>query len=469
MREQMIAHIERVPTLPRLLAQKGYLSLQTGKWWEGHHRRGGFTHGMTHGDPKRGGRHGDAGLAIGRQTTKPVLDFVDEAVAKQRPFFLWYAPMMPHLPHNPPERLLAEYQAKTESIHLARYWAMCEWFDETCGQLLDHLDQRGIAEGTLVLYVCDNGWNQLENRRGCDRRSKMSSFEGGVRTPIMVRWPGHVKPRRDDTTPVSAIDLVPTALAAGGFERSPALEGLSLFDRQAVEKRDGVFGATYGHDAVDVHDPVANLQFRWTIQGRWKLILPFRPNMSAAPVQLYDVVADPHEKKNLAAGSREVVERLRDRIDGWWSVDDPLPIRFPTPPPEAIDFDFAHDLHGWSSARQIGRLGLRDGHLAVEAKGNDPILVLAPCNIASERIARVRVRMSATAGTVVEFRWGTETTKRIDRGKILTVPLNADGQFHEYVFEVAKHPLWQGLVKRLRFDPTDAEGQVRIEWMRGER
>src|SRR5262245_805880 len=71
---EYIRHIEAVPTLPRLLAERGYLSLQTGKWWEGDYRRGGFTHGMTHGDPSRGGRHGDEGLKIGREGLQPIYD-----------------------------------------------------------------------------------------------------------------------------------------------------------------------------------------------------------------------------------------------------------------------------------------------------------------------------------------------------------------------------------------------------------
>src|SRR3546814_1175863 len=63
------------PTVPQLLADKGYLSFQSGKWWGGHWKDGGFTGGMTHGDPARGGRHGDEGLKIGREGLKPVFDF----------------------------------------------------------------------------------------------------------------------------------------------------------------------------------------------------------------------------------------------------------------------------------------------------------------------------------------------------------------------------------------------------------
>src|SRR5947208_2897997 len=80
----------------------GYVTLQTGKFWEGHYANAGFTHGMT-----VKGRHGDDGLVIGRKTMKPIYDFIEGR--KDRPFFVWYAPMMPHEPHNPPERLLKKY------------------------------------------------------------------------------------------------------------------------------------------------------------------------------------------------------------------------------------------------------------------------------------------------------------------------------------------------------------------------
>src|SRR5205823_13172592 len=89
-----------------------------------------------------------------------VFDFIDTAAGQGKPFFVWYAPMLPHSPHNPPARLLEKYKDKTPSLQDAKYWAMCEWFDETCGQLLDRLDARGIAENTLVIYLADNGWIQ---------------------------------------------------------------------------------------------------------------------------------------------------------------------------------------------------------------------------------------------------------------------------------------------------------------------
>ncbi len=125
-----------------------------------------FTHGMSRGFPKPGGRHGDDGLQIGRDGLGPVEEFVDMAVEQDKPFLVWYAPMLPHTPHNPPERLLRKYQREDRLLPIARYYAMCEWFDETCGQLVDLIENRGLSENTLVVYVTDNGWIQnAQDRR----------------------------------------------------------------------------------------------------------------------------------------------------------------------------------------------------------------------------------------------------------------------------------------------------------------
>ncbi|NUQ65102.1 MAG: sulfatase [Pirellulales bacterium] len=315
-RQEQIAYIERVPTLPRMLGRKGYLSLQTGKWWEGHYRRGGFTHGMTHGDPKRGGRHGDQGLKIGREGMGPIFRFIDESGS--RPFFLWYAPFLPHQPHTPPDRLLEKYRDKTDSIHIARYWAMCEWFDETCGELLGHLEKRNLAENTLVVFVVDNGWIQRPDAVMFAPKSKRSPYDGGIRTPILLRWPNRIEPRRDETTLVSSIDLAPTILSACGLKPTPEMQGLDLLDREALARRPAIFGEIFTHNAVDIHDAASSLEYRSSIEGPWKLILPNPANVSDPDPELYNVVADPQETRNLAGEHPEQVDRLKKKIDDWW-------------------------------------------------------------------------------------------------------------------------------------------------------
>jgi len=318
-RQRQIANIERVPTLPRLLARRGYVSFQTGKWWEGSYERGGFTEGMTHGDPSRGGRHGDEGLKIGREGLGPIFDFLDRH--QGQPFFIWYAPFLPHRPHNPPEKLLAYYRTKTDSIHVARYWAMCEWFDQTCGQLLAGLEERGLAENTLVVFVVDNGWIQRPDASGYAPRSKRSPNEGGIRTPIMLRWPKRIEPKRDESTPVVSVDLVPTILAACGLEPTAEMQGVNLLDAEKLSRREAVFGEIFTHNAVVVDDPASSLEYRWCIEGRWKLIWPNPKLVPDAEVELYDLLADPREEDDLAPRRPEIVERLKDRIENWWSLE----------------------------------------------------------------------------------------------------------------------------------------------------
>ncbi len=322
-RNKYLEHIDDDPKLAEILKKKGYISHQSGKWWEGHYTRGGFTHGMTHGDRSKGGRHGDNGLKIGRQGIKPVTDFINRAVDEKKPFFVYYAPFLPHSPHNPPERILKKYRDKTPYLPIAKYWAMCEWFDETCGELIDFIDNKGLGKETIFLYVCDNGWiNNKENGRYAPR-SKRSQYDGGLRTPIMVRWTGKVKPQMDRIHLASSIDLVPTVLTAVGLEDEITcqMQGINLLDSAAVNNRKIIFGEILEHDIQDMTDPVASLKYRWAIENEWKLILPHAARVPNGEIELFNLIKDPYEKKNLASSHPEIVKSLTKKIDAWWKVD----------------------------------------------------------------------------------------------------------------------------------------------------
>lgn len=330
LRNKLISNVDRVPTLPRMMAQKGYLSFQCGKWWEGNHKRGGFTHGMTHGDPKRGGRHGDQGLKIGRQGIEPIRDFLDQS--KNKPFFIWYAPFLPHTPHNPPKRLLDKYRNKTEHLQLAKYYAMCEWFDETCGELLDELDQRKLAENTIVIYVTDNGWIQRTPDTKLPEgwftsfapKSKQSPFDGGLRTPIMVRWPGKIKPVLDKQTLTSSLDMVPTVLDAVGLKAPSSLPGLSLIPHctdQRELKRDTLYGEIYSHDIADLDHPEKSLLYEWCIHGNEKMIKtypgqlgPYKKIHSVVEpgVHYYNLKDDPYEENRLENSKADLSSKLSE-------------------------------------------------------------------------------------------------------------------------------------------------------------
>ncbi len=318
-RAEMVRIFAESPNLPKWLAEKNYLSHQSGKWWEGNACRcGGFTEGMTHGDPERGGRHGDAGLTIGRDGLEPVVKFLSDAKTAGQPFYLWYAPMMPHTPHNPPARLVEHYQDQTDSPFVARYWAMCEWFDETVGALLRELDEQGLAENTLVIYLHDNGWIQDPEKNAFAPKSKRSPYQGGVQTPILIRWPGRVKPRRDET-PVSSIDLAPTVLLATGIEPAEKLPGINLLDEQTVRNRPAIYGEIFEHNAIDIHDPAQNWQYRWLRAGNWKLIVPNPQRVPADVIELYDLATDPREESNLAAQQSDRVAAMQREMDAIWN------------------------------------------------------------------------------------------------------------------------------------------------------
>lgn len=308
----MTKHLENAITLPNQLKGKGYRCLQTGKWWQGHYSRGGFTDGMT-----RGGRHGDDGLVIGRQTMAPITNLLDECKKDQTPFMIWYAPLMPHDPHTPPERLLDKYRDKTESIHVARYWAMVEWFDETVGQLMDELKRRDQFDNTIIVYIADNGWIQSPDNPRYAPRSKQSQYDGGLRTPIMIHWPNKVQPKNSDRL-AQSIDIVPTLQKALGLPFDPTLPGIDLLDEKAVSSRTAIFGSCFTHNSNDLDEPSKNLRWRWMVEENKKLIVPNPILEPKAIVELYDLDDDPFEKKNLAESDSRQADALLEKLDTWW-------------------------------------------------------------------------------------------------------------------------------------------------------
>jgi uncharacterized sulfatase len=329
----------RHPPLPAVLARRNYLSLQTGKWWEGDYRLAGFTHGMTTGIPifgsitrgrgeKAGQRglgrldrgmyfaEGAEGLRIGREGLDPIFQFVRER--GDQPFLIWYAPMLPHAPHNPPRRLFEKYQRPGRDEWVAKYYAMCEWFDESCGELLTFLDEEGLSENTLVVFVVDNGVlpRPPDAARFDYGRSKLTPYETGIRTPVVLRWPGHIQPARFDTL-VHTIDLCPTILAACGVASPPGLPGVNLLEVCAGRPvtRETIFGAIFMRLIRQPLIPADTLSSRWCVHGDWKLIVP---QGERSQPELFHLADDPHETSDLADRDPERVARLHALLDDWW-------------------------------------------------------------------------------------------------------------------------------------------------------
>ncbi|SEQ09485.1 sulfatase-like hydrolase/transferase [Neolewinella agarilytica] len=312
----VIDHFKQLNTLPEMLKDKGYLSFQTGKWWLGNYANGGFDRGMTHGDPARGGRHGDYGLEIGRNGMDTLFNYIDYALEEEKPFFVWYAPYLPHRPHNPPDSLFQKYLPLAPSEYVAKYWAMCEWFDNTCGELIDYLDEKGQNENTLYVYVCDNGWVQEENAAGYTKNSKRSPYDYGMRTPIIYKWSGHIEPGYNSRSLASSLDIVPTVLSLLGMERPEGLDGINVLDKLALEKRETLYGEIYAHDFTTVDN---SLFYQMAITSPYKIIVPNKANKPNETVQLYDIIKDPFEQKDLAADKPEIVEQLINKIEASWN------------------------------------------------------------------------------------------------------------------------------------------------------
>lgn len=309
--EPIIENFKGLTTLPDLLKEKGYLSFQTGKWWIGNHKNGGFDDGMTHGNPNRGGRHGDYGLEIGRKGLDTLRTYVDVALKEKKPFFMWYAPFLPHKPHTPPQRLLDKYLKKTDSEYLAKYWAMCEWFDETCGELFDVIEDKGLTENTLFVYVCDNGWVQNPEKSGYMKESKRAPYDLGMRTPIMYKWAGKIKPKMDTDNVVSSIDMVPTVLSLLGIEQPKEMKGINVLDDEQLKSREAIFGEIYAHDFNTIE---SSMFYNIAIAKPYKLIVPDATRKKGEKIQLFNIDEDPFEKNNIAEDHPEIVENLKEKI-----------------------------------------------------------------------------------------------------------------------------------------------------------
>lgn len=328
-----LAAIRDVHTIPRMLGQHGYVSFQGGKHWEGPHGLVGFTEGTaTAAAPDSPAldaireTSGGRGLELGRSTMTPLFDFL--SAHRDDRFLVWFAPMLPHTPHDPPRAFVDLYAETDLSRPQKRYFGNVTRLDARVGELLARLDDLGLRERTLVVYLADNGWDQIDTGGPVDPllggpRGKFSIHENGFRTPMIVSWPGTLPAGRRDDSLVSALDLMPTLLDfAGVASPPPDRNGLSLrglLEGRAALPREQLIG---GMDQLRVppeeRDGTRLLAIRdesgfFLREPEWRYVWIPERGVEA----LYAIAEDPWEQHDLAARHPERVARSRAAVQAW--------------------------------------------------------------------------------------------------------------------------------------------------------
>jgi uncharacterized sulfatase len=341
-------HIDPATCLANLLQRAGYATVGEGKFWESEARAMGFSNFTI--------RNYETFVRWDQQHLFTWLAERDPA----RPFFLWWAPELPHVPHDPPARLLErvplesipvpdwfeggedarrEYQERERTL-----LAMDAWLDEGLAALMDELRRLGAHENTLYVFWIDNGW-----ANGCV--SKGWALDKGLRTPVIFAWERGLRGGATFSDLVSPVDVYATLLDFAGEPVPEWCQGTSLRPRlegRPSEPRRALYGALYPLKPVrDDADAARDAYALWARTERWKYVLALRDlhavagagsdeaeredvKVSLAPdfarkrgdEELYDLEQDPHERTNLAAlpEHTELKARLKREILAWWTA-----------------------------------------------------------------------------------------------------------------------------------------------------
>lgn len=239
---------------------------------------------------------------------KEALGFIDRHRAQ--PFFLYFAPNAIHEPHEVPEAYIDPYRRMGLSESLSRIYGMCTNLDDNIGRLLKRLDDLQLARNTIVLYLSDNGPDLGSGPRynAGMRDGKLSVYEGGLRVPCFLRWPGVVKPGTRIGQLTAHIDVPSTLLDACGLNwpAGITIDGTSLMpllrgDTSKWPARTLVFQWHRGERPQPYRNCAA-------LDGRWKMV---------NGKELYDLKNDPAEARNLASERPAVLTRLCRAYDEW--------------------------------------------------------------------------------------------------------------------------------------------------------
>ncbi len=235
-------------------------------------------------------------------------DYLQQQTKTDGPFFLYLAYTAPHFPIQPPADWLERVKHREPNLSekRAKLVALIEHFDHGIGQILNTLDRTGLATNTLIVFNSDNGGRlEDEANNGPWRGGKQHMYEGGLRVPGIVRWQGVIKPGSSTERMTMTMDIFPTVCEVAGVTPPNQIDGLSFLAAltgkdESSPKRDLYFirregGIEYGGKTIEAYR-----------RDEWKLLQdnPF------APLELYDLHADPLESTNLAMKNHQILQQL---------------------------------------------------------------------------------------------------------------------------------------------------------------
>lgn len=231
---------------------------------------------------------------------------------KDNPFFVMLWPYTVHWPMEAPAPLIEKYKDRTgPGLNDIRYGAMIEAMDDAIGRLLDHLESLGLGDNTLVVFTSDNGGFAGVSDNRPLRAAKGHLYEGGIRVPLFVKWPGHVAAGSVSDENVISMDFMPTLLDAAGIRYRRSHDGVSLL-------RHMTRGQPLRRDAIYFHYP----NYAWhsgnrlggaVRSGNYKLIKRYADDS----LELYNLKDDLSESNNLAAENPVIAADLSKKLDRW--------------------------------------------------------------------------------------------------------------------------------------------------------
>ena len=337
-------------TLAEVLGKQGYVSASIGKWhlgeegyWPEQHGFDVNVAGWTHGSPphyfypytrENSDWNGSIPTMTGGEEGEYLTDrLTDETIGfmeanRDNPFFVYLTHYGVHTPLQAPKPLVEKYKkelkGKEKQVH-PTYAAMVENMDWNVGRVLQSIEDLGLSEDTVVVFTSDNGGLESSASQAPLRKGKGTLYEGGIRIPQIIKWPGKIPAGSLSEAPTIGTDLFATLAEIGGGSVRDDIDGKSfsaLWDGGEYSPRESLVWY-YPHYHSQSMRPGAAIR-----KGDYKLIEYYDPE----GVELYNLAADLSEKRNLASEMPEKAEELLADLNGYLDAVDTIR---PTPNPNA--------------------------------------------------------------------------------------------------------------------------------------